>query len=139
MPIVVVDFLALVRHHVLRKSWALKSVGKVLRVPVPMPRSTGSKMPSFFWAMPFYFSGNSYRYRISRIGRGPTQRGCDPEFLDQAIEFSPRRIVYVSCEPSTQARDAQVLLAAGYQAVAAQPFDLFPQTRHVENVLTLVR
>ena len=69
----------------------------------------------------------------------PPRRGCDPEFLDQAIEFSPRRIVYVSCEPSTQARDAQVLLAAGYQAVAAQPFDLFPQTRHVENVLTLVR
>jgi len=69
----------------------------------------------------------------------PPRRGCDPDFLKQAIAFSPTRIVYVSCEPATQARDAQILIEAGYRAVSAQPFDLFPQTRHVENVLTLVR
>jgi len=69
----------------------------------------------------------------------PPRRGCDPDFLRQAIEFSPQRIVYVSCEPVTQARDARFLVEAGYQAVLAQPFDLFPQTRHVENVLTLIR
>ena len=57
----------------------------------------------------------------------PPRRGCDPNFLHQAIAFSPTRIVYVSCEPATQARDAQILLDAGYRAVAAQPFDLFPQ------------
>ena len=69
----------------------------------------------------------------------PPRRGCDPDFLRQAIEFSPQHIVYVSCEPATQARDARTLVEAGYQPVLAQPFDLFPQTRHVENVLTLVR
>ena len=69
----------------------------------------------------------------------PPRRGCDPDFLRQAIAFSPQRIVYVSCEPATQARDARILVEAGYQPVLAQPFDLFPQTRHVENVLTLVR
>jgi len=69
----------------------------------------------------------------------PPRRGCDPDFLRQAIEFAPQRIVYVSCEPATQARDCQILLKAGYQPILAQPFDLFPQTRHVENVLTLVR
>ena len=69
----------------------------------------------------------------------PPRKGCDPDFLRQAIDFSPSRIIYVSCEPSTQARDAQVLIHAGYKAVDAQPFDLFPQTRHVENVLTLIR
>jgi len=69
----------------------------------------------------------------------PPRRGCDPDFLRQAIEFSPQRIVYVSCDPATQARDAKILLGAGYQAVVAQPFDLFPQTRHVENVLTFMR
>jgi len=69
----------------------------------------------------------------------PPRRGCDPDFLRQAIEFSPQRIVYVSCEPATQARDARILVEGGYQPVLAQPFDLFPQTRHVENVLTLVR
>ncbi len=69
----------------------------------------------------------------------PPRKGCDPDFLHQAIEFSPCRIIYVSCEPATQARDAQVLIRAGYRAIACQPFDLFPQTRHVENVLTLIR
>ena len=69
----------------------------------------------------------------------PPRRGCDPDFLRQAIEFSPTRIIYVSCEPATQARDAQVFIDSGYKAIAAQPFDLFPQTRHVENVLTLAR
>jgi len=69
----------------------------------------------------------------------PPRRGCDPDFLRQAIEFSPQLIVYVSCEPATQARDARILVEGGYQPVLAQPFDLFPQTRHVENVLTLVR
>ena len=69
----------------------------------------------------------------------PPRRGCDPDFLKQAIDFSPNTIVYVSCEPATQARDTQVLIEAGYRAIEAQPFDLFPQTRHVENVLTLVR
>ena len=60
-------------------------------------------------------------------------------FFVRLLLFSPQRIIYVSCEPATQARDAQILLQAGYRAVAAQPFDLFPQTRHVENVLTLIR
>ncbi len=69
----------------------------------------------------------------------PPRKGCDPDFLLQTIKYGPRRIVYVSCEPSTQARDAKVLMEAGYQAVNAQPFDLFPQTRHIENVLTLLR
>ena len=69
----------------------------------------------------------------------PPRKGCDPDFLRQAIEFSPNRIIYVSCEPATQARDAQTLISAGYKAMTAQPFDLFPQTRHVENVLTLIR
>ncbi len=69
----------------------------------------------------------------------PPRRGCDPDFIRQAIEFFPQRIVYVSCEPSTQARDAQILINAGYEAISSQPFDLFPQTRHVENVLTLNR
>lgn len=69
----------------------------------------------------------------------PPRRGCDPDFLKQAIDFSPNTIVYVSCEPATQARDTQILVQAGYRAIEAQPFDLFPQTRHVENVLTLVR
>ena len=55
------------------------------------------------------------------------------------IAFGPRTVVYVSCDPATQMRDLRYFLAAGYALAAAQPFDLFPQTRHIECVLTLVR
>lgn len=69
----------------------------------------------------------------------PPRRGCDVVFLQQLIAFAPRRIVYVSCEPTTQARDAQRLVQAGYQIVDVTPFDLFPQTRHIETIITFVK
>ena len=67
----------------------------------------------------------------------PPRKGCDADFLRQSIDFRPDRIVYVSCDPATQARDAKILAEGGYRILQAQPFDLFPQTRHIENVLTL--
>lgn len=67
----------------------------------------------------------------------PPRKGCDNAFIEQLLTFHPRRIVYVSCGPDTQARDIGPLLAAGYRVVAIQPFDLFPQTRHIENVVVL--
>jgi 23S rRNA (uracil1939-C5)-methyltransferase/tRNA (uracil-5-)-methyltransferase len=69
----------------------------------------------------------------------PPRKGCDESFLDQLFTFAPRAVVYVSCDPATQMRDLQRFLAAGYALSAAQPFDLFPQTRHLECVLTLRR
>ena len=56
---------------------------------------------------------------------------CDAAFLAQLLAFAPRRIVYVSCGPDTQARDLRVLVAAGYRLSRVVPFDLFPQTRHI--------
>jgi len=67
----------------------------------------------------------------------PPRKGCDSNFLNQCLEFQPKRIIYVSCDPATQARDAKILVDGGYEILQAQPFDLFPQTRHIENVLTL--
>ena len=67
----------------------------------------------------------------------PPRKGCDPDFIDQTLAFRPQRIVYVSCDPATQARDAKLLLNGGYRISQIQPFDLFPQTRHIENVLTM--
>ena len=96
-------------------------------------------MPSFFLVMQVPFFGTQIFSGPAALIIDPPRRGCDPDFLRQAIEFSPTRIIYVSCEPATQARDAQVFIDSGYKAIAAQPFDLFPQTRHVENVLTLAR
>ena len=69
----------------------------------------------------------------------PPRKGCTPEFLDQLIAFGPARLVYVSCDPATQVRDLKQLTAGGYRLEDVQPFDLFPHTRHVECVMTLVR
>jgi 23S rRNA (uracil1939-C5)-methyltransferase/tRNA (uracil-5-)-methyltransferase len=66
----------------------------------------------------------------------PPRKGCTQEFLDQLIAFRPRRVVYVSCDPATQVRDLAILRDAGFTLTAVQPFDLFPHTRHVENIMT---
>jgi 23S rRNA (uracil1939-C5)-methyltransferase/tRNA (uracil-5-)-methyltransferase len=69
----------------------------------------------------------------------PPRKGCSPEFLAQLVAFGPRAIVYVSCNPETQVRDLAPLRAAGWRVARVQPFDMFPQTRHLECVATLVR
>ena len=69
----------------------------------------------------------------------PPRKGCDAEFLEQLFAFRPARVVYVSCDPATQVRDLKEFAARGYQLAAVQPFDLFPHTRHLECVMTLVR
>ncbi|MGB0678350.1 MAG: class I SAM-dependent RNA methyltransferase [Polyangiales bacterium] len=69
----------------------------------------------------------------------PPRRGCSPDFIAQLLAFQPARIVYVSCDPATFARDMRLLHEGGYRLQAVQPFDLFPQTRHVEVVGTLGR
>ncbi|HTB62981.1 MAG TPA: SAM-dependent methyltransferase, partial [Opitutales bacterium] len=69
----------------------------------------------------------------------PPRAGCDEVFLRQLIAYGPARVIYVSCDPATQARDLKILCAGGYRLDHAQPFDLFPQTRHIECVATLVK
>jgi len=69
----------------------------------------------------------------------PPRKGCDESFLAQLFAFAPRTVVYVSCDPATQMRDLKGFLAAGYTLRDVQPFDLFPQTRHLECVITLVK
>lgn len=60
-------------------------------------------------------------------------------FIGQLARFAPAKIVYVSCGPDTQARDAAELQKLGYRLEKLQPFDLFPQTRHIESVATFLR
>lgn len=67
----------------------------------------------------------------------PPRAGCSGEFLDQLFTFSPAAVVYVSCNPATQMRDLSRFVEAGYELKKVQPFDLFPQTRHLECVMTL--
>ncbi|MCU0782261.1 MAG: class I SAM-dependent RNA methyltransferase [Akkermansiaceae bacterium] len=69
----------------------------------------------------------------------PPRKGCDAEFLAQLFAFGPARVIYVSCDPATQVRDLKQFVEHGYQLTEVQPFDLFPHTRHLECVMTLVR
>jgi 23S rRNA (uracil1939-C5)-methyltransferase len=59
-----------------------------------------------------------------------------PDVIESLLEVCPPRIVYVSCNPATQARDIQ-LLSGTYSIKKIQPVDMFPQTHHVENVILL--
>lgn len=67
----------------------------------------------------------------------PPRKGLDADAVEAAAKLSPSRIVYVSCDPATLARDVKRFAALGYQFQKAQAFDLFPRTRHVETVALL--
>lgn len=69
----------------------------------------------------------------------PPRAGCSAEFLQQLFAFSPKLVVYISCNPATQMRDLVQFTEAGYRLGSVQPFDLFPQTKHLECVMTLSR
>jgi len=67
----------------------------------------------------------------------PPRKGCDVDFLQAMIAMQPKRIVYVSCNPSTLARDLRILEDGGYETKEVQPVDMFPNTGHVEAVTWL--
>jgi len=85
------------------------------------------------------FAGLGFPGAETAVVIDPPRRGCDESFLRQLFAYGPRAVVYVSCDPATQMRDLKGFLAAGYAVTAVQPFDLFPQTRHLECVITLSR
>ena len=67
----------------------------------------------------------------------PPRKGCDEATLSAVVRMAPRRVVYVSCNPATAARDAAWLEQNGYHAEKVQPVDLFPRTKHCECVLLM--
>jgi 23S rRNA (uracil1939-C5)-methyltransferase len=69
----------------------------------------------------------------------PPRAGCGREVLDAVAEMAPARLIYVSCDPGTLARDLGILAGRGYRVLEVQPVDMFPWTRHVECVVLMSR
>lgn len=89
--------------------------------------------------------GKKAEEALGHIGHGdcegllldPPRSGCSREVLEKAIRLRPERIVYVSCNPATLARDLKLLIGGGYGVLHITPFDMFPQTTHVETAAVL--
>ena len=69
----------------------------------------------------------------------PPRKGSDEKTLSAIVKASPERIVYVSCNPATLARDAKFLTENGYKLTSATPVDMFPFTEHIETVAKFER
>ena len=95
-----------------------------------------------------FYSGDAGEY-ISNLARkkekidvvitDPPRAGCSPKFLKSLLTLMPKRVVYVSCNPDTLARDLNTLTKSGYKVKKIQPVDMFPYTNHVESVVCLTR
>ena len=77
--------------------------------------------------------------RVDVVVTDPPRSGCTPAFLHSLIALAPKRVVYVSCNPETLARDLYTLKKGGYKVTRIQPVDMFPFTGHVESVVALTR
>lgn len=75
--------------------------------------------------------------RADVIFMDPPREGSTPQFIESVARMAPKRVVYVSCNPETMARDLALLTAKGYRAEGFTPVDLFPQTAHCETVVLL--
>lgn len=69
----------------------------------------------------------------------PPRAGSDDAFLDALVTMAPERVVYISCNPETQARDLKKLVAKGYKVKVIQPVDMFPGTKHCECIVFLTK
>lgn len=74
---------------------------------------------------------------IDLVLLNPPRQGCEAEVLQQVHAVNPQVIIYISCDPATLARDLSILMPLGYTVETVQPFDMFPQTAHVETVVKL--
>ena len=70
---------------------------------------------------------------------GPPREGSTPQFIESVARMAPKRVVYVSCNPVTLARDLELLTRKGYKVESSTPVDLFPNTEHTEVVCSMVR
>ena len=77
--------------------------------------------------------------KVDVVFMDPPRSGSDEAFLSSVVTMAPKRVVYISCNPQTQARDLKYLVKKGYEVKKIQPVDMFPFTEHCENIVALER
>ena len=87
--------------------------------------------------VPSLYAKDPKKYRADVVVVDPPRKGCDEALLKTISEMQPERIVYVSCDPATLARDIKILSGRGYTLKKAVPVDLFPQSMHCETCCLL--
>lgn len=95
-----------------------------------------------------FVQGDAGEYMVELAAQGehvdvvlmdPPRAGSDKAFLQSLLTLAPSRVVYISCNPETQARDLRLLTQGGYRVTAIQPVDMFPHTAHTECICSLTR
>ncbi len=92
-------------------------------------------LPEYYEKYAREHSGESARADVIVVD--PPRKGCDEALLETIVKMQPERVVYVSCDSATLARDLKVLCGAGYELEKVRPVDMFPMTVHVETVVLL--
>ena len=89
--------------------------------------------------VPLQYEKNKGRLKADVVTLDPPRKGCGEKLLQTVADMQPERIVYVSCDPATLARDLKYLCGKGYMVKKVQPVDMFCQTSHVEIICLLNR
>ena len=89
--------------------------------------------------VPELYKQDPEQYRADVVVVDPPRKGCDQRLLDTILSMAPKKLVYVSCDPSTLARDVAFLTDGGYYMEKAVPVDMFPHSMHVESCVLLER
>ena len=95
-----------------------------------------------------FYQGDAGEFMVNMAAQGeradvvfmdPPRAGSDEKFMDSVVKMSPKKVVYISCNPETLARDLEYFQKNGYRSAGIWPVDLFPFTNHTEIVCLLSR
>lgn len=89
--------------------------------------------------VPLQYEKSGKSLKVDVVTLDPPRKGCDEKLLNTVVNMQPEKIVYVSCDPATLARDLKYLTEKGYKVEKVQPYDMFCQTIHVETICLLSR
>ena len=130
-----VGTLSLILAHHAKEVIGIESVKDAITDAKTNAKRNGIKNASFICGLAEKKIASLKKIDIAIVN--PPRKGCDRLFLEMLAEKKPNRIVYISCDPATLARDLEELCRKGYCLEIAQPFDMFPQTMHVECLAVL--